>query len=1139
MKKKLTDDIFPNKGKICKIWMTMRLIVFLFFVSLVHVSASVYSQKTKLNIKLENATLQQVFSAIQDQSEFDFFYKNEQIPADARVSIQYQDEAVEVVLDKILKGTGLTYHVMDKDIVISVGGVRNEVISQQQKTVSGKVTDLSGGPLPGVSVVVKGTTNGTISDSDGRYSISKVPENAILQFSFVGMKSQEVIVGTQKTINVSLQDEAIGIEEVVAIGYGTQKKVNLTGSVVSISADQLATIPVSNISNAMAGRMPGVFSMNKSSNPGSTSDITIRGVSTVNTTSPIYVIDGVLRDKIDFDGLDPNSIETISVLKDAASCSVYGSRAANGVILVNTKRGKVQKATFSYSFLGGTEELTKDVTMMNAYEYGNYYNKYLLENGYTSEYAGYFANDELDYFKTHSTNWWKLCTKTPFTQQHNLSVRGGSESVQYLISTGYYNQDGLLIGGHNTYDRYNLRSNIDAKLTKDLSISVDIDVLRSEKDTPFWPYNSSEDYLDNLYQGVKNCPVYMPATVNDLYDKSFYGWNPVAVLNEAGYKNYTNNTTNAKLAFKYNINTIKGLSLEGMFNYRYYDYKQKFLSSAYNLYIHKTSGTHNHIVTDNAEVTSYTSRSDGNYITKYNNDNSSYTLNLRVNYNRTFGKHDIGAMFIYEQYEDKTDYFYAQRKYLQVAGVDQLWSGSSSYQYASGNEGENGRLGYIGRVNYAFDSKYLFEGNFRYDGSMVFSEKNRWGFFPSVSAAWRISQESFFKENAKFSFVDNLKLRGSYGILGNDQTTTFQWQQKYSMTTGGVFGTGTGTGSTAVYASTYPNPNITWETTATFDLGFDATLWKGLLGIEADYFQKRTTNVFRARERSIPSTFGATLPKENYAEIKNHGYEIILSHDNQIGNVKYHANFNLSFARNKWVVVDESSSAASYDYLRLTGRPISFLTGYEAVGIARTEADLKNAPTYQGAKYELGDLILKDQDNDNNITSADQVVLSKQSGTPEIMYGFSVGATWKNFDISMFFQGVGNRKIMSPVKGQAFTEQTPMAVWNDTWSTSNPDASMPKVGGITSAKNARSQNSSFWVRDASFLRMKNLEFGYTMPKGLISKIGLENCRIFFTGTNLFLLRDKIKVYDPENTASSGAFQYPSNKTYDLGINISF
>ena len=1132
------------RGRTCHGWMKllvmMKLTTFLLFLSVMAMATGSYSQNTRFDLNVRNASIVQVLEEIEQQTEYGFLFKTDQLDLNERYTLSFKGARIETVMNEVLDRDLYSYRIMDRIIVISKKGADMlPVWDQATVKVSGQAVDSSGQPLPGVSVIIKGTTNGTVTNADGKYSLSNIPEDAVLQFSFVGMRTQEITVAGKTSINVTMAEDAIGIEEVVAIGYGTQKKVNLTGAIASISAEELSSVPISNISNAMGGRMAGLFSMNKSSNPGTSSDITIRGVSTVNTTSPIYVIDGVLRDKTDFDGIDPNTIETITILKDAASCAVYGSRAANGVILVTTKRGKVQKTTFNYSALFGMENITKDVEMMNAYEYSEYYNKYLLECGYSSDYSSYFTSDEQEYFKTHSTDWWDLCTKMPFTQQHNLSVSGGAESIQYMLSSGYYHQNGMLIGGHNTYDRYNIRSNIDAKLTDNLKITLDVDLLRSVKDTPFWPYNSSEDYLDNLYLGIKNSPSYMPSKINGLYDKTFFGWNPIAVLNEAGYKNYINNTTNVKFSFKYDIKQIKGFSVEGMFDYRYYDYKTKKLSRSYKLYSHETSGEHNHIVYEDAEVTSYTTRSDGNYIKKQNDDQSSYTLNFKVNYNRTFGKHDIGAMFIYEQYEDKTDYFYAAREYLEVDGVEQLWSGSSSYQYASGYEGENGRLGYIGRVNYSYDNKYLFEGNCRYDGSMIFSEDNRWGFFPSASAAWRLSEESFIKGNSKLSFIDNLKIRASYGLLGNDQVDAFQWQQTYTMTTGGVFGSDTGTGSTAVYAGSYPNSDITWEKTATLDFGIDAQLWNGLLGIETDYFRKRTTDVLRSRERSVPETFGADLPDENYAEIKNHGFEFTLTHNNHIGGFKYYTSFNFSFARNKWVVVDESSAAASYDYLRLTGRPISFLTGYEAVGIARTQEDLDNAPTYQGVEYELGDLILKDQTGDNNITTADQVVLSKKSGTPEIIYGFSIGGTWKNFDLNMFFQGVGNRKIMSPIKGQAYTEATPMAVWTNTWSESNPDASMPKIGGLTSAKNAREQSSSFWLRDASFLRFKNLEIGYTIPKTLIKRIGLNNCRLFFSGTNLFLLRDKIKDYDPENTSSNGAFQYPSNRTYDFGVNISF
>lgn len=465
--------------------------------------------------------------------------------------------------------------------------------------------------------------------------------------------------------------------------------MNLTGSVATISAENIATIPVSNISNAMAGRMPGIFSYNKSGMPGVSSPITIRGVNTPNNTNPTYVIDGVVREKADFDALDPNTIENISVLKDAASAAVYGSRAANGVIVVSTRRGKNQKPQFSYSGLFGTDRPTRTPEVMNAYDRTVYLNNQFMYNGVPETDSRYYTADEQEYFKTHSTDWFDLAWKNPFTTQHNLSVNGGSERINYYMSVGYYNQTGTF--DNLDFKRYSFRSNVDAKVADNFTIGLDVDGNMSDQRTPYWPHDSDKDLMNDMYRALLNFPSTEPAYVNGQPNATIYNWNILEAIKN-GHVSKKHNTLNTKLSAKWDIPWVEGLTANAMFNYRRYYENEKQAGKKYTLYIHETSGGHNHIIRDDAPVVGTRTRTEnGNFVRKDFNETSAYTLNLQLNYNRTFGKHDIGAMFLYEQYEEFGDKFWAQRKELLSSSLEQLFAGSADSQWkdADGNESRN------------------------------------------------------------------------------------------------------------------------------------------------------------------------------------------------------------------------------------------------------------------------------------------------------------------------------------------------------------------------------------------------------------------------------------------------------------------
>ncbi len=1130
MKKKLIHGLSHELGIVHKIWLTMRLIVFLFFVSLVHVSASVYSQKTKLNIKVENATLQQVFDLIQDQSEFDFFYKNEQIPADARVSVDAKNETIEAILNKVLKDTGLKFGLVDKDIVIIP--IESTVGQQQKKTISGKVTDSSGATLPGVSVVVKGTTTGVITDNNGSYSLSNVPENAILQFSFVGMKMQEIVVGSKTSISVILTDETIGIDEVVAIGYGTQKKVNLTGSVATVNPEILKNIPAGNLSNALSGRLSGVRFDQVTGRPGASASISIRAESTTNNTAPLYVIDGVVRDKFAFDGLNATEIENISVLKDGASAAVYGSRAANGVILVTTLKGKTGKPIITYSGSVGISDATKIPEIMNAYDVALLLNEQARIDNYLPSDPRYYTEDELQWRKENQGNWnmLKEAWRPAMTYSNNLNISGGNEAIRYYVGGNYYYETGSFDNLY--FSKYNFRSNLEANISKDLIATLNMNMESRNDFKPYWRSDNESETLNDMYKGLLLRGYGGPSYIDGKPNGTVLKWHPLELIKNGGDNNKKWANYEATASLQYNVPFIKGLSLKFMYNiYDRHTFIKQFCRP-YTLYIFETTGTHNHILTD--KVQSSFIRNDGDWLNEQYIKNKNYQLNGMITYKNKFGFHDVGALLVYEQSEGWLDSFNARANYFISSAVDQLFAGSADPKNSTvgGNGSETGRMSYVGRLNYGYKEKYLVEASFRYDGSVIFAPEERWGFFPSLSAGWRISEENFFKNNIRF--IDYLKLKLSSGLLGNDAIAGWQWMQNYNITSGAQFGVL----SDGLAAGVVPNPNVTWEKSFSNNVGFDAELLNKKMKINGDAFYRYTYDILGNRTASLPSTFGANMPSENYAKMWAKGIELEFAYNNKIGNnFKYLISGNFSYAVNKIIKRDEAQNLRPYR--TVVGLNSNRTMGYVATDIIRTQDDLNALPvgyTIFGAKPELGMLNYKDirgvttDDPDGKIDDNDQDWIISYT-TPPYLYGFSVGCEWKGFNLDLFFQGVAGSEKMIDIRGTSFAaEAAPLNFWKDFWTPENINASFPKP-----QRHQAGNPSTFWVRDESFLRFKNLNLSYTVPKVLASKMKVEQLKIFLTGTNLFLLQNNLKYYDPEINSFS---DYPNMRNFSLGINVS-
>ncbi len=1125
MKKKLIRGISLDREKLRKIWLTMRLIVLLFFVSLIHVSASVYSQKTKLNIRVENASLQQVFKVLQDQSEFDFFYKNEQIPAEARVSIQYQNESIEVILDKILTGTGLTYHVLDKDIVISTkGAAKSEMNSQQQKSVSGKVTDSSGSPLPGVSVVVKGTTTGVITDANGNYSISNITENSTLQFSFVGMKAQEVAVAGKKTVNVTLVEDAIGIEEVVAVGYGTQKKVNLVGSVAAIKInDNLASRTLTNISTGLSGLIPGLSVQQSTGMAGKDGAyLQIRGLGTVNNSSPLIVVDGM--PDVDINRINMNDIESISVLKDAASASIYGSRAANGVILIATKTGSRNKSLISYT---GTYAFSNPT---NFYNYFADYPRSLTmhmraaDNGQSSQVFKQGTIDEwlakgmVDPFLYPNTDQWDIMIRQGKIKTHNLSATGGSEKMVFFISTGIIDENGLQI--YNDLKRYNFRVNLDYKINPKINIGLRMDGQWSKM-----YYSLSDGFITPTMGDVQGAIAGI-LPIDPLTGKyggaMAYGEDVFAQNNLSRYANIHN--IQDKREFNGNLMgewaPINGLKFRVDYGLRYYDHFNKYYEDPTIEWNFQTGQMSRVLIGETAGVSNA------------NLNGYKTLLQGRITYERNlFDDHQISFLVgATEEYWDGRS-LNASRTDRIHPSLTELDAALSTNQTNNGTSNAEGLLSYIGRFNYSIKNRYLFEANARYDGSSKFLSGSQFGFFPSAALGWRFSEEQFFTSIKEI--ISSGKLRASYGKLGNNSGVgRYEQKDTYQMTNY-IFD---GKLVKGFSANKIINPDFSWEETSVTNIGLDLVFLNGKITSEFDLYNRLTTDMIRPSQLSSLLS-GYNAPRVNIGELQNRGVEANITWNSSIGEVKFSANLNLAYNHNKLLKWNEFLAKGN-TYLNL---PYQFVYTSESYGIAQSWEDIQNAP-YQNNRYVApGDILYKDLNGDGQYTSEDRKAYPKLNQTSfPLQGGLNLYAKWAGFDISVLFQGAALRKdywldlfnnTTIPAARRGFAD----FLWSDTWNLDNRSATLPRL--LTGNGGNNNSGTDFWLDNMSYLRLKNVMLGYNLPVRTLEVLGVEKLRLYFSSENLFTLT-KFRGIDPEKSRTNND-PYPLLSTFSFGVNLDF
>jgi TonB-linked SusC/RagA family outer membrane protein len=920
-------------------------------------------------------------------------------------------------------------------------------------------------------------------------------------------------------LSITLLEDTRALEEVVVIGYGTQKKVTLTGSVASVKGDEIIKSPAMNVGNALAGRLSGVTVNNRSGEPGNDDPkIYIRGRSTTGRDDILVIIDGIEREGLG--QLNPNDIENVTVLKDA-SAAIYGARAANGVILVTTRRGTGSRPVINVSFNQGYTQQTRKPKVASSYQYALMYNEIEAAEGrpdrYSAEELQKFRDGTDSYYP--NTDWYDFITRD-LTPQHrsNLSVAGGSERSQYYISFGEVFQSGHFNNGTTEARQYNLRSNVDTKVTDWLKVSLN---LAGRYDKNHYPTFSNWELYSHIFLDQPDWMPYWPGT-DLLYPCRGSESLVNRVTDAGGFIDEEIKVFQSSLALRLDVPQVEGLWVDLVGSYdTYHTFNRRFDEPTYVYYRNATTGELER------GRTSY--NADQPVLRNSMTMRTLSYLTAKVNYERTFDMHSVAAMLGYEQQQIFQRDFWAERGGFLSGTLPELFAGSSdkTLHNNDGRASQGARQNYYGRLTYDYAGKYLAQLTFRYDGSPNFPADKRYGFFPGASAGWRISEEPFMKG---LDGLDNLKLRGSWGKMGNDLVNAFQYLTAYGYGSPYVIGNKDVNG---LVQSGVPNPGITWETAVTWNAGLDARFWNGLLGVEFDFFKTRRSDILTKRSAIVPDYTGLVLPDENIGIVDNRGLELVLTHDHAIGDLRYRLSGNVSFVRNKVIFSDEQPAAERYQLA--TGKPIDAQLYYISLGIFKDQAEIDSYPHFLNA--QPGDIRYEDVNGDGNLDSRDQVRLG-ETKTPEITYGLSASLGYKSFDLSLLFQGQENAQvyfggyfpIMSYSLGNFSTWR-----WENHWTPTNTAATMPRASLDAGNNNVQ---STHWLFDSGFLRLKNVELGYNLPKRLCDRLSIQHIRLSLSANNLFILYDHMKDtgYDPE---ADDYWYYPQQRTFNAGINITF
>lgn len=1034
--------------------------------------------------------------------------------------------AVMVVLPCLLFFTGLPV------IYAATPSERIEQNSPEIK-ISGTIVDERGEPIIGVSVKLKSKAQvGTITDINGAFSLT-VPSDGILQVTYVGYVPVEVPVKGNTLLNITLKENTELLDEVVVVGYGVQKKASITGSVAAIQSNELIAVKAPNVSNMLAGRLPGLRAVQRSGSPGDDgASVDIRGYGNM-----LVIVDGIERS---YAQLDPNDIESISILKDAAA-AVYGFKGSNGVLLVTTKKGVNSKAKINYNGYVGFQQVTRYPKLMNPYEYASLYNEAIFNTNPINGIAAY-TPEQLEAFRSGAvgTNWWDETIRSAAPQtSHNLSVTGGSDKAKYYLSVGYMSQEGILKSKDWNYDRYNVRSNINVEVAKGLTVDLQLSGRYDYRTRPSGAgelFRQAQMAIPTYSIYANNNPEYWQATG----DKP----NPVhmSYSDNAGYEDRHRREFNGSIGFTWQLPWVKGLIAKALVAYDYNNEEWKYWTKEAYEYSYDSSKD---VYTKKAINTLSNLSSE---MINYYKPTQQYSLNYNQKF---FGKHDIGALLLWEMYNDKKTNVKGVKQYA-IGLIEDLDYGDKENQAATGKTIETAHEGLVGRFNYGYDNRYLLEFNFRYDASYKFRAGNRWGFFPGVSLGWRLSEESFMKN--LLPELDNLKFRASYAKVGDEGSfSAFQYLDGYEYSGSYVLG---GDGLTMGLRNRgMANPWLTWYESKIKNIGLEASYKSGLLTLEFDYFQRNRSGLPATRTGSLPTTFGQSMPQENLNSDKNRGFEINLGHNYKINDFKYNISANFSATRIYDDYIEREASTNMYNNWRNNpnSRYKNISWGKRVIGQFGSYEEILNSPIQDGNGNRSllpGDLKFQDWNNDGIIDGNDDQPIGR-GNSPRMYYGFNFTGEYKGFDLTLFFQGAAGHDIY--ISGDVldpFIQQglgNGFAIMTDRWHREDPKdpysnwipGTMPAAR--TSGFSANRSDNSWSLHNANYLRLKTLEFGYSLPSALLKSWGIDRLRVYMNCNNLLTFTKReglMKTVDPENDQASLRY-YPQMKTFNFGVNVTF
>ena len=1113
----------------------MKLTTFILLLSIMGAFASKsFSQTNRLMMTVQDVRMEDFLKLVENQSSYRFFYSGE-IDVDQKVSVSFSDSPINQVLDEVLLNAGITYEIKGRQVILSSS---NPAVQTGKIDVNGTIKDSSGQRFPGVTVLVKGTTQGTVTDFDGNYTLKDVPADGILVFSFVGMRTEEMAVSGKSVLNITMVEDAIGIEEVVAVGYGTTSRKKLTSSISTIKTENLSEYPYSNTLQVLEGRVKGVFTMNSGGEPGALPTISIRGGG-----EPLYVIDGVPSSKEEFGGLSPTDIEKFSVLKDASAAAVYGARAGNGIVLVTTKSGKKgKKVDITYNGSFSLSRPTTPFEWLSAQDAAEASDKNALYNGGRLAYMELNENGELYWPEGRldslnqgilretvgNTDWYNLLFEdyAP-SQTHDISMSGGSESTKYFLSGRLSEQNGIFKNEVSNSKRYNYRVNL-THTFKEIGLTAYGGISFSQHDNKM-PPQSVWAIMGSVWR------------TNRLGRAFNFEGNPtggaeapyLAIQPEAGYNKQKSRWMNSNLTLSWDVPFAKGVSVQVRGNYRSYDYFQK------HWFANARGAGQSWDYLNNLEEMGKAHLNQKMYTT------TDLTIEPSISYNRTFSdKHNVHAMFLYNRWENNYTMMNAARSEYESSLLQVLNAGPTSTATNEGTESEHARMGYVGRLKYDYDAKYMLEFNFRYDGSDKFPKGDRWGLFPSVSAGWNIDKESFMQPVSHI--FSSLKLFGSWGEIGLDSYPGFGDFEYLAVFDKGQDFYQNGKWNSTLHEGALVSPDLSWYTRSTYNMALDFGLFKDKLKGGIEYFYYRTIGYLASPTEVYGTPLGKAFPtiKTNSAH-RRAGWETNLEWSDRIGGINYHIGGNFSMYDQLWEKkYDEPLSSLQNPLTRLTHEKTFYGNVLKANGLYYNIETVLDAPRRISAtQLRPGDVQYSDINGDGVIDDND---MARQGNAkfPRMMYGFNMGAKWNGVSLDLLFQGVGKRDVMLEWYARRFySGHIGMTGSDRFWSPYNDDEPLyPRYtqdANVNGGNNSNSE-STYWLVNGSYLRLKEVKINYDLSKvikaGFVKKLDL-----YVSGLNLFTISD-LKKYniDPESgRGDNTTLGYPVQKLYNFGIIATF